>query len=119
MPAVYSNNGDLHFHGVNVLRNNTGGHCGGGLVLRLSHIYLHKGTQVYIIENTALKYGGGICVDGGSVPEMFDVCFWQVVDPDINNTFVYLDGNVAPITGYEIYASAIDDCINLSTYESR
>ena len=119
MPAVYSYSGDLHFHGVNVLRNNTGGHCGGGLVLKLSHIYLHKGTHVYIIENTALKYGGGICVDGGSVPEMFDVCFWQVVDPDINNTFVYLDGNVAPITGYEIYAGSIDDCINLSTYEEQ
>ena len=120
MPAVYSNNGDLHFHGVNVLRNNTGGHCGGALVLRLnSHIYLHKGTHVYIIENTALKYGGGICVDGGSVPEMFGVCFWQVVDLDINNTFVYMDGNVAPITGYEIYSGTIDDCINLSTYEEQ
>ena len=74
MPAVYSYSGDLHFPGVNVLRNNTGGHCGSALVLRLSHIYLHKGTQVYIIENTALKYGGGICVDGGSALDMFGVC---------------------------------------------
>ena len=32
MPAVHSNNGDLHFYGVIVLRNNTGGHCGGALV---------------------------------------------------------------------------------------
>ena len=119
MPAMYSNNGDLHFHGVNVFRNNTGGHCGGALVLRLSHIYLHKGTHVYIIENTALKYGGGICVDGGLVPEMFGVCFWQVVDPDIDNTFVYMDGNVAPITGYGIYAGVITDCINLSSYEEQ
>ena len=46
-------------------------------------------------------------------------CFWQVVDPDINNTFVYMDGNVAPITGYEIYAGTIGDCINLSTYEEQ
>ena len=119
MPAVYSYSGDLHFHGVNVLRNNTGGHCGGALVLRLSHIYLHKGTQVYIIENTALKYGGGICVDDGFVPDMLGVCFWQVVDPDINNTFVCLDGNIAPIKGYEIYAGTITDCINLSTYEEQ
>ena len=116
MPAVYSFNGDLHFHGVNVLRNNTGGHCGGALVLRLSHIYLHKSTLVYIIESTAFKYGGGICVDDGLVPKMFGVCFWQVVDLDISNTFVYLDGNVAPITGYDIYAGTIDNCINLSTY---
>ena len=97
MLALYSYSGDLHYHGVNVFRNNTGRHCGGALVLRMnSHIYLHKGTQVYIIENTALKYGGGICVDDGFVPRVHDVCFWQVVDPDISNTFVYLEGNVAP-----------------------
>ena len=120
MPAMYSYNGDLHFHGVNVLRKNTGGHCGGALVLRMNgHIYLHKGTQVYILENTALKYGGGICVDGGSVLEMLGVCFWQTVDLDISNTFVYLKGNVAPITGYEIYAGTVEDCINLDTYEER
>ena len=119
MPAVHSYNGDLHFHGVNVLRNNTGGYCGGALVLRLSHIYLHKGTHFYILGNTALKYGGGICVDDGLVPRVHDVCFWQVVDPDINNTFVYLEGNIAPITGYEIYAGTIDNCINLSTYEEQ
>ena len=87
MRAVYSYNSDLHFHGVNVLKNNTGGHCGGGLVLRLSHIYLYKGSHVYILENTALKYGGGICVDDGLVPKMLGVCFWQVVDLDISNTF--------------------------------
>ena len=121
MLALYSYSGDLHYHGVNVFRNNTGRHCGGALVLSMnSHIYLHKGTQVYIIENTALKYGGGICVDDGLVPRVHDVCFWQVVDPDINNTFVYLEGNIAPITGYEIYAGTIDNCINLfSTYEEK
>ena len=121
MLALYSYSGDLHYHGVNVLRNNTGRHCGGALVLRMnSHVYLHKGTQVYIIENTALKYGGGICVDDGLVPRVHDVCFWQVVDPYINNTFVYLEGNIAPITGYEIYAGTIDNCINLfSTYEEK
>ena len=71
MLALYSYSGDLHYHGVNVFRNNTGRHCGGALVLRMnSHIYLHKGTQVYIIENTALKYGGGICVDDGLVPRV-------------------------------------------------
>ena len=45
-------------------------------------------TQVHILENTALKYGGGICVDSGSVPEMIDFCFYQTVDPNILNTFV-------------------------------
>ena len=38
------------------------------------------------------------------------------MDPDISNTFVYMEGNVAPITGYDIFAGAIDYCINLSTY---
>ena len=119
MSALHSKNSDLHFHGVNVLRNNTGRHCGGALVLISSYIYLHKGTHVYIIENTALKYGGGICVDGGSVPESIEMCFWQVVDPDISDTFVYLHGNVAPITGYEIYAATVENCINLSTYKEQ
>ena len=59
MPALYSYNGNLHFHGVNVLRNNTGRHCGGALVLKMnSCIYLHKGTHIYILKNTALKYRG-------------------------------------------------------------
>ena len=63
MPAVYSYNSDLHFHGLNVFKNNTGRQCGGALVLRtVSQMYLHRGTQVYILENTAQKYGGGICV---------------------------------------------------------
>ena len=84
IPAVYSYNSDLHFHEVNVFKNNTGRQCGGALVLRGgSYIYLHRGAQVYILENTALKYGGGICVDGGSVPEAYDKCFYQIVDFDI------------------------------------
>jgi len=71
IPAVYSYISDMHFHGVNVFRNNTGRQCGGALVLRVnSHIYLHRGDQVYILENKALKYGGGICVDSGSVSEL-------------------------------------------------
>ena len=93
IPAVYSYNSNLHFHEVNVFKNNTGRQCGGALVLRGgSYIYLHQGAQVYILENTALKYGGGICVDGGSVPEAYDKCFYQIVDFDIlknNDTFVY------------------------------
>ena len=60
--ALYSYNSDLHFHGVNVFRNNTAGQCGGALVLGMdSQMYLHRGAQVYIVENTALKYGGGMC----------------------------------------------------------
>ena len=32
-----------------------------------------------------------------------------------NDTFLYRKGNVAPITGYEIYAGTVKDCINLLT----
>ena len=107
MPAVFSYNSHLHFHGANVFKNNTGRQCGGALDLRMdSQIYLHRGTQVYILGNTALKYGGGICVDGGSAPEVREVCVWKIVDLDVlynNDTFVYLEGNTAPITGYAIY----------------
>ena len=42
-------------------------------------------------------------MDGGSFPEMLDACFYQIMDLEILNnydTFVYLDGNVAPVTGY-------------------
>jgi len=61
MPAVLGYNSDLHFHEVNVFKNNSGRQCGGALVLRMnSQMYLHGGTQVYILGNTALKYGGGI-----------------------------------------------------------
>ena len=118
IPAVYSYKSDLHFHGVNEFKNNTGRRCGGAFVLRTdSQMYLHQGTQVYILENTALKYGGGICVDGGSVSEILDVCFYQIVDPDIlnnNDTFIYLDGNAAPVTGYEIYAGRVLSCITFT-----
>ena len=117
IPAVFGYNSNLHFHGVNVFKNNTGRQYGGALVLIMdSHIYLHRGTQVYILGNTALKYGGGICVDGGLVPEIFDVCFYQIVDLDIlsnYDTFVYLEGNIAPETGYEIYAGTVLNCLTL------
>ena len=55
-------------------------------------------------------------MNGGLVPEMIDVCFYQIVDLDILNnsdTFVYLAGNVAPITGYEIYAGTVWNCLTL------
>ena len=74
-------------------------------------------SQVYILENKTLKYGGGICVDSGSIPEVFDVCFYQIVDLNIlnnNNTFVYLAKNIAPVTGYEIYAGPVKNCINIA-----
>ena len=119
IPAVYSYNSDLHFHGDNVLKNNSGRECGGALVLRIdSQMYWHQGTQVYILENTAQKYGGGICVDGGLIPDLTDLCFYQIVDSGIlnnNDTFVYMKGNVAPITGYEIYAGTVKDCASLIT----
>ena len=76
--GLYSYNSDLHFHGVNVFKNNTGGQCGGAIDLRVdSQMYLHRGTQVCTIENPAFKYGGGICVDGGSIPDLADLCFYQ------------------------------------------
>ena len=123
IPAVSAYNSELHFHGVNVFRNNTGRQCGGALVLRIdSHIYLHRGTQVYILENTALKYGGGICVDGGSYIEIYDLCFYQIPDLDIlhsNDTRVYFKGNIASITGYAIYAGTVNDCYTLITSKEQ
>ena len=113
IPAVVLHNSDLHFHGINVFRNNTGGQCGGALVLLVdSQIHLHLGTQVYILDNSALKYGGGICVDDGSVPGTSMLCFYQVVDLDaLNNsaTFVYMARNTASITGYmlEMHRTAL------------
>ena len=80
MSAVHIYNSDLHFHGGTVFEYNTGIQCGGAIVLRMdSHIYLHQGAQVYIVENTALKYGGGICVDDGSISEYLNTCFYQIV----------------------------------------
>ena len=58
-------------------------------------------------------------MDGGSVSEMIDVCFYQIADLDIlisNDTFVYMEGNVAPTMGYAIYAGDVVGCIILITY---
>ena len=55
-------------------------------------------------------------MDGGSIPGLADLCFYQIVDSDIlskNDTFVFLKGNMAPITGYEIYAASVEHCISL------
>ena len=63
-----------------------------------------------------------MCVDDGLVLKMFGVCFWQVVDLDISNTFVYLDGNVAPITGYDIRVASIVNMksfLNFKVWEMR
>ena len=58
IPAVFGYKSDLHFHGVNVFKNNTGRLCGGARDLIMnSRMYLHRGAQVYILGNTALKYG--------------------------------------------------------------
>ena len=51
IPAVLSYTKDLHFHGVNIFKNNSGRECGSALVLRAtSQMYLHRGTQVYILQ---------------------------------------------------------------------
>ena len=57
-------------------------------------------------------------MDGGSVPEAYNKCFYQIVDFNIlknNDTFVYLEGNIATITGYAIYAADVKNCIMLIT----
>ena len=117
IPAMVLYNSYLHFHGINVFRNNTGGQC--GLVLYVdSQIHLHRSTQVYILDNSALKYGGGICVDDGSVSQISKLCFYQIVDLDVlnnNATYVYMARNTASITGYAIYAGCVQNCISSIT----
>ena len=56
-------------------------------------------------------------MNGGSVSDVNDLCFYQLADYDIlnNDTFMYMKGNVAPITGYEVCAGTVKDCINLLT----
>ena len=85
-----------------------------------SQIHLHLGTKVYILDNSALKYGGGISVDGGSVPcrNIYTLCFYQVVDVDVLNNsaiFVCMARNTASITRYAIYAGNAQNCISLIT----
>ena len=121
LSAVLSQESDLHFHGVNIFRNNTGV-CGGALSLNQgSLMYLYPGTQIYIIENTGLKYGGGICVDNGVMKRYVCACFYQIMDPEIlhhNNTFIHMEGNRATITGYSIFGGPVYMCTDLLTYDS-
>ena len=59
-------------------------------------------------------------MDGGLIPDLTDLCFYQIVDPGIlnnNDTFVYMERNIAPITGYDIYAGTVKDCASLITSE--
>ena len=61
-------------------------------------------------------------MNGGSGSEVFDVCFWQIMDPDIlnsNDTFIYLKGNVASITGYDIYAGTVKNCFSLINHTGQ
>ena len=117
--AVYSIAGDLHFYGVNNFRNNTGV-CGGALSLNHNSLmYLHPGTQLYIVGNSAVKYGGGICVNRGFPPTFLSDCFYKVMDPNIlyqSNTFIYLEGNKAAITGYTVFGGPVNKCFSLLTY---
>ena len=120
--AIHTGGSDLHFHGVNIFRNNTGV-CGGALTLNQgSLMYLHPGAQIYIIENTGLKYGGGICVDNGIVTGYISTCFYQILDPAIfyhDNNFIYMEGNRATITGYSIFGGPVYGCRNLLTYHHK
>ena len=81
--VIFSSNSELHFHGVNICRNNTGVQCGGALVLSDSQLYLHQGTQVYILGNTAHKYGGSLGArpsHEGLVPRLVwrrNICEWR------------------------------------------
>ena len=119
LSAIQTRESDLHFHGVNIFRNNTGV-CGGALCLNIgSLMYLHSGTEIYIIENTGLKYGGGICVESGMSKRYIGACFYQFMDPEIlyhNNTFIFMEGNRATITGYSIFGGPVYMCRNLLTY---
>ena len=121
LSAVRAQGSDVHFRGVNIFRNNTGV-CGGALYLNQgSLMYLHPGAQIYIIENTGLKYGGGICVDNGILKRYTSACFYQIMDLELlyhNNTFVYMEGNRATITGYSIFGGPVSMCRDQLTYDS-
>ena len=121
--GIYTYRSELHLHGYSQFKNNTGISCGGAISLnQFSIMYVYPGTEVYIVENTAKQYGGGICIDDGKITNDFTSCFYQIVDFQhflvYKDSTIYLQYNRATETGYSVFGGPTDPCTQFSATEA-
>ena len=80
----------------------------------VSQLKLEKYAQLYINDNIASDYGGGMIVKTG--PQM---CFFQVADTDLKSLGkIHMSGNSAAIAGTAIYGGDLDQCFLRATKET-
>ena len=96
------------FRGFNIFVNNSGQN-GGALSLRTqSTIYLLPNAQMYLVNNTAVRYGGAIYIDDDNH------CFLEIYDPTLSsrpNIHLTFANNYAGDAGSILYGGAnIDLC---------
>ena len=110
--AIHSN---LLIHGKNTIRENTGIKGGGMLFCASSMMYLHDGTNLSIVNNSAKVNGGGIYVED-DCSQAVSYCFFQIKNITADNatlhqTQVHLINNTAQFGGTALYGGLIDNCI--------
>ena len=80
---------------------------------------------LYIFEGINVNLSFLVIMNSTQIGLLFinlDTCFYQIVDLDIlynNDTFVYMEQNIALITGYDIYAGHAKECITIINSRHR
>ncbi len=119
--ALGSFGSEVHFHGHNIFRHNVGV-CGGALSLNTGSVMiLYRDTFILIANNTADKFGGGICMDNGNWPSSFFECYYQIRWNNENGDLlqfpkIILEHNTASITGYSVYGYMLPCLETVYTY---
>ena len=90
---------------ISIERNR--GYNGGGILLCSNAVmFLSEGVQVYLVQNNAQKFGGGIYAEF-ECSQAIPPCFYGT---ETNQTSVFLENNHACRAGDEIYGGSIDRC---------
>ena len=100
----------LDMHGTITIERNTGFNGGGILLCANAVIFLSEDVEVYIQNNYAQNYGGGIYAEF-ECSEAVPPCFYGT---DSENISVYLVDNNASKAGDAVYGGSIDRCFTAS-----
>ena len=108
----------ITFSGIVEIRNNTGTYGAGISLCEASYIILHLNTTIFIHDNKAVKYGGGIYIES-ICSQSHPLCFFQLDindthnttnDIDISSIQVKLVNNTADSAGSQLYGGNIQEC---------
>ena len=127
--AIEAYDSEIHFQGETMIYGNTAMY-GGGLGLRgHSYVYLRPEAYVYIINNHAIRRGGGIHYSNiysiyGSAEllcffRLEEVYYIHVEEYTFNMGFILVN-NTAVETGSAVYGGLVDDCgVQLDVFEGN